>query len=180
MSEHERITCFQVCKLVIHITWHLVDHGTFQMHYLVMGQYQNIILTARITHGKGHLIMIIFPEIRVKLHIFQEIVHPAHIPLEGKSKTVIFNILRNTRPCSGFLRNYHCSVISSTDEGIQMFKEPDGLQIFLAAIFVRHPLTVLFSIIQIQHGCHRIHTKTIYMIFIEPEQRIGNQEIPYL
>ena len=35
-------------------------------------------------------------------------------------------------------------------------------------------------IIQIQHGSHRVHAQPVDVIFVNPEQRIGNQEILHL
>ena len=70
--------------------------------------------------------MIEFTEIRIQLHIFQEIIHPPHIPLQGKSQSIILCLACDLRPSSGFLCYHYCSVISSKNDGIQMFEKLDG------------------------------------------------------
>ena len=61
-----------------------------------------------------------------------------------------------------------------------MLEKRDRFQILIAAVLVRHPLPVLLAVIQIQHRCHRIHTKPVHMIVLNPEQCIGDQEILHL
>ena len=58
-----------------------------------------------------------------------------------------------------------------------MLQEFHCFQVLVAAIYVRHPFPVILSIIQVQHGGHRIHTDSIRMVLLSPEKRIGNQEI---
>ena len=58
-----------------------------------------------------------------------------------------------------------------------MFEKLNGFEVFIFAVAVCHPLTVLFPVIQVQHRSDRIHTQTIDMKFLNLEQRIGNQEI---
>ena len=60
-----------------------------------------------------------------------------------------------------------------------MFEEIDCFQVLILSIFVGDPLTILFSIIEIQHRCHRIHPKSIHMELFNPEQGIRNQEVPH-
>ena len=58
-----------------------------------------------------------------------------------------------------------------------MLKELDRLQILVSAVFIRHPLAVLLSIIQIQHGRHRVYAKSVHMEMLNPEERIRDKEI---
>ena len=106
--------------------------------------------------------------------------HPAHVPLQTESKTVILRRTCHLRPRGRFLCDHHSTLISSQNHTVQMLKECDRLQILIASILVRNPLPVLFSIIQIQHRCNRIHTKPVHMIVLDPKQRIGDQEILHL
>ena len=45
------------------------------MHHLVVGQHQDKILTVKVGQAEGHLVVVELAEVRVKLHVFQEIVH---------------------------------------------------------------------------------------------------------
>ncbi len=61
-----------------------------------------------------------------------------------------------------------------------MLEKFNCLQILVTAKLIRQPLTVLLAVVQIQHGSHRIHADTVHMELLQPEQRIGDQEILYL
>src|SRR5699024_5964267 len=61
-----------------------------------------------------------------------------------------------------------------------MLEKLDRLQILITSIFVGNPLTVLLSIIQVQHRCNCVDTKPVHMEMLHPEQRIADQEIFYL
>ena len=58
-----------------------------------------------------------------------------------------------------------------------MLQELHGLQVFIAAVDVRHPLAVVLAVVQIQHGGHRIHADAVGVILVRPEQGVGDQEI---
>ena len=58
-----------------------------------------------------------------------------------------------------------------------MLQELHGLQVLIAAVDVRHPLAVVLAIVQVQHGGHRIHTDSVGVILVRPEQGVGDQEI---
>ena len=62
MSDHKRISGFQIGKLIKSEPRHLIDHRTFQMYDLIMRQYENIILTVRIFHRECHHIVRILSE----------------------------------------------------------------------------------------------------------------------
>ena len=61
-----------------------------------------------------------------------------------------------------------------------MLEKRDRFQILITAVLVRHPLPVLLPIVQIEHRCYRIHTQSVHMIMLNPEQCIGDQEILHL
>ena len=58
-----------------------------------------------------------------------------------------------------------------------MMEELNGFQVLITAKFIRQSLSVLFTVIQIQHGCYCIYTDTVYMELSQPEQSIGYQEV---
>ena len=49
----------------------------------------------------------------------------------------------------------------------------------MTAVNIRNPLPWIFTIIQVQHGSHSIHTDSIRVVLVRPEQCIGNQEVGY-
>ena len=60
---------------------------------------------------------------------------------------------------------------------IQMFEKFDCFEIFVVTIFIGNPFPIFLAVIQIQHGCNRIDTQTVYVAFLYPEKRIGDQEV---
>ena len=112
-----------------------------------MGKYQDKILTGGIGHAKGHLVMIVFAEIGVKLHVLQKIVHPTHIPLKLKAKTIIFWFSSYHRPSSRFLGNNHSTFTSLIYNTIEVAEEFDSFQIFIFTIFVSYPVASRTAII---------------------------------
>ena len=180
MTEHIGIAHPQIGIFIHRIAWHLVHHGTFQMHHFIVGQGQDIFLRLIVTHGKGHAIVAALPVDGIQLHIFAEIVHPAHVPLEGESQAVSPDLTCHIGPGGGFFRYGEESRIGSPYHGVHVFEEFNGLQVLVAAELVGQPLAVLLTIVQIQHGCHRIYPDAIHMEFPKPEQNIGDQEILHL
>ena len=56
----------------------------------------------------------------------------------------------------------------------------DSFQILISTVHIRDPFSVLSAVIQIKHAGYRIHTDTVRMIFLHPEQCIGDQIVRYL
>ena len=85
MPEHVAIPHTKVGIFICRIPWHFIYHGTLQMYHFVMRQGQNVVLTVIVAHGKGHSVMIALTIQRIQLHVFTEIMHPAHIPFKGEA-----------------------------------------------------------------------------------------------
>ena len=67
-------------------------------------------------------------------------------------------------------------MISSENNGIQMLKKFNSLQILVSAVFIGDPLTVFLTVIQVEHGCNRIYTKTINVAFLYPVKSVCDQD----
>ena len=63
---------------------------------------------------------------------------------------------------------------------VQAAQKCNRLQILVAAVFVRNPVSVITGIIEVQHGRHRIHTQTVHMKLVEPVEGASDQKIPDL
>ena len=119
-------------------------------------------------------------EDRIQLHIAKKIIHPAHVPLIVKTKSVFLYRRCDLRPCSRLLCDQQRTVFILFENRIQMFKKLYCLQILIAAVNICNPLAVIFSVVQIQHRSHCIHPDSICMVYVFPEQCIRNQKIRYL
>ena len=147
------------------------------MNHFIMRKNQYISLTVCISHGECHLIMIEFTEIWIQFHIFQEVIHPSHVPFQAESKSVFLSISCNHRPCCRFLSDHHCSMISAENNGIQMFKEFNRFQVLVSSVFIRNPFSVFLTIVKVKHRGNRIHTKSVYMTLFNPVKSICDQEV---
>ena len=130
-----------------------------------------------VCHRKCQLVVNSFTEQRIFGNVLQKVIHPSHVPFVGKSQATIFRTGSYFRPCCRFFRDHHCSRLSALYNRIQVFQELYSFQIFISTILIWHPLTILFSIIQVKHRSYCICPKTIHMEFIQPEQRASDQEI---
>ena len=88
------------------------------MDDLVVREHQNEVFAGAVGDAEGHFVVVKFTEIRVELHVFEEVMHPAHIPFEGKSKTVLLRALGNVRPGGGFLGNDDGAVLPAADHAV--------------------------------------------------------------
>ena len=52
-------------------------------------------------------------------------------------------------------------------------------EIFAAAEFVGDPFARLAAVVEIEHRGHGIDAQAVDVIFVEPEQRVGEQEIAH-
>ena len=46
--------------------------------------------------------------------------------------------------------------------------------------FIGDPLPILTAVVEVEHRGHRIHPNAVDMVLVEPEQRIGHQEVAHL
>ena len=50
----------------------------------------------------------------------------------------------------------------------------DGFEIFAAAESIGHPLAWFARVVEIEHGSDGVHAQAVDVIFVEPEERVGN------
>src|SRR5579875_4073229 len=117
---------------------------------------------------------------RVKMHIFQHIMHPSHVPLERKAEATNVGRARDQRPCRRFLRNSNRPRYLTVDRLVELAQKIDRLQMLAPTILIRHPLTGWTHVIQVEHRGHRVNTQAINMILAQPKERTADQEIPDL
>ena len=170
----------QVCKLGVVLAGHLVDQAALAVHHLIVADGQHKVLAEGVEEAEGDLVVVAGTEERVSLHVAEHIVHPAHVPLEVEAKAAVRSRLCDHGPCSGFFRNHVLVGVTAQHGVVQLAQESNSLQIFLAAVLVRLPLALLAVIVQIQHGCHRVHAQTVDMVLLQPIQCAGDQEALHL
>ena len=63
---------------------------------------------------------------------------------------------------------------------VQPFEKIDSVQILAAAVTIGNPLARLARIVEIEHRSDRVHAQSVNVIFVQPEKRVGNQEVHHL
>ena len=177
MTVHETVGQTQICVFLPQVAGHLADHGALFVYHFVMGQYQHKVFGIIVCHTESQVIVVILPVDGVFFDIKQEVVHPAHVPLHGEAQTVVVGALCNAFPRCGFFRDHHGAGQTFGHDGVHVLDKFHSFQIFSAAVFVGSPFAVILAEIQIQHGRNGVYTQTVDVVFIQPEQRVGNEEV---
>ena len=122
--------------------------------------------------------MHVLPEKRVSADIAQHVVHPAHVPFEIKAQTADISGFGHHRPCGGFLCDHHAVRMAAEHHFIEQAQEINGFQIFTSAVHVGTPFS-LPVVVEIQHGCDRVHAQAVHMELLNPEHCRGEQQIAH-
>ena len=146
---HEAVIGPQVGETLPIRAGHPAQHRALAMDHLVVADRQDEIFGKSVVQPEGHLVVMVPPVDRVLLHVFERVVHPAHVPLVGETETALVDRARHARPGRRFLGIARGAV--QVQLGVEAAQEGDGLEILIAAEFVRHPLAFFARVIQIQH-----------------------------
>ena len=119
-------------------------------------------------------------EPRVELEVVAHIVHPAHVPLEGEAQPAVRDRIGHERPRGRFLRHHHHVRINGKSGGVERAQEVDGLQVLVAAVFVRRPLTRFAPVVEVEHGRYRVHAQAVKVVFPQPVGGGREQEALHL
>jgi hypothetical protein len=65
-------------------------------------------------------------------------------------------------------------------ELVELLEECDGIEVFAAAERVRHPLTLLARVVEVEHRRDRINAQPVDVELAQPEERICEQEVLHL
>src|ERR1700731_3806853 len=107
----------------------------------------------------------------------QGVVHPTHVPLHAEAQAAQIGGARDAWPGGGLLSDSENAGEALEGDFIQALQEVNGFQIFAAAKFIGNPFTGLSGVIQINHGSHSVHAQSVDVIFVQPEQGVGDQII---
>ena len=65
----------------------------------------------------------------------------------------------------------HDAGMAAVEPLVHLLQEADGLEVFVAAIFVRHPFAVLARIVEVEHRGDGIDAQAVEMEFLGPVER---------
>src|SRR4029077_16541898 len=87
MTKHPRIKHPQIGKFLPHITRHFRKQGPFPMNNFVVTKNQNELLLESVEQREGESSMMKPAKDWIQLHVFQKVVHPAHVPFEAETQS---------------------------------------------------------------------------------------------
>ena len=135
-----------------------------------MGKRKDKPLEIEVSHRPVDLIMTASPPERIYLHVFQRIVHPAHVPFIVETKSAFFNRLRYTGIVRGILGDQHDVFKGLIEVIVHLFEEVNGTVVD-ASVLIAHPVNAVVD---------GIHADTVKVVSMQPEGRTGHQIALYV
>ena len=86
MRVHPGVEQPEVGKLLPFVPRHFVNEGAFTVDDLVVAEDQDEMFMVGVEEGEGDFALVEAPVHGLPAHVVQEVVHPAHVPLESKPK----------------------------------------------------------------------------------------------
>ena len=179
VHEHVAVERPQVGVLLPHVAGHLVEHRAFAVHDLVVRERQDELLAVGVHHREGDPVVVPLAMHRIFLHVVEHVVHPAHVPLVGETQAAEVHRARHARPRRRLLRAHERARRIVLDQHVELLDELDRLDVFAAAVLVGHPLAFLARVIEIQHRRHGVDAQPVDVEFVQPEERVAEQERPH-
>ena len=115
---------------------------------------------------------------RIERHVFEHVVHPAHVPLEQEAKTAVIIWFGNQRKSRRFLGDHHDRRIGLERRLVEFAQKINRFEILPASKFIGLELSAI--IVQIQHGRNCIDSNSVDMKITKPVTYVGNEEGLYL
>ncbi|CAH0210666.1 hypothetical protein SRABI106_01743 [Rahnella aquatilis] len=179
MCPHKAVVSAQVGELLPHIAGHFIQQGFFTVYHFVVGQRQYEVLAVSVKHAECHEIVMIFAVNRIKLHIGQGVVHPAHIRLVMETQPVSIRRHGDARIIGRFFRQRHRTAEFTTNSLVGVFQEGNGFEVFAATVIIRDPLPGFTAVIAVNHGSHRIDTQAVNAKPFNPVKTIACQIVTH-
>ena len=177
MGEHIAVQTPQVGKFLPLVTGHFPQHIALAVHHFIVGEGEHIVFAVVVPHTEGDVVLVELAEPGVHAEIVEHIVHPAHIPLQVEAETPHVSRPRNHRPGSGFFGNGEDTGEVAENRMVDLAQEVGCFDIFPTPVLVGDPLPFFPAVVEVEHGCHRIHPNAIDVVLIEPEEGVGHQEV---
>ena len=164
---------FELAHPVLLFARRFLHHGALAVHHLVVAQHQDKVFRESVIRDVGQLAVVIFAVDGIQVHVPDGIVHPAHVPLEGKTQAALLYV-RGDAPFGGGILGDEEAGGLATDLIIELAQEVHAFQIHAAAEPVGPPLGAV--IVVVEHGCHRVHPQGVHVEFLDPVHGVGDQE----
>ena len=171
----KRVIGAQIGEFLPVVAGHLGDQRALAVHHFVMGERQHEILAEGVEQAEGQVVVVVLAVDRLALEILQRVVHEAHVPLEAEAQAAGMNRMRDLRPGGGFLGDGDDAGMAAVDFLVHRLQEADRIEVFVAAILVRHPFAMLARIVEVEHRGDGIDAQAVEMEFLGPVERIVDE-----
>src|SRR5437667_6432745 len=115
-----------------------------------MTERQDEVLTESIEQAKCQVVMVPAPMHRLLADVAQAVVHPAHVPFVAEAEPADISRPRYPGPRGRFLRDGDRARMVAVDQFVQPPQEGRGVEVLVAAVLVRDPLTGLAAVIEVE------------------------------
>ena len=159
------------------VAGHPAPQRALAVHHLVVADRQHEVLAERVQHREGHLVVVVAAVDRIATDVVQGVVHPAHVPLHREAKAAKVCRAGDARPGGGLLGDGDDAGRQFVDGGVHLLQELHGLKVLPAAVGVGAPAARGPGVVQVQHRGNRVDAQTIDVELLQPEQRVGHQEV---
>ena len=174
---HVRVQQPQVGKFLPHVARHLRQQRPFAVDDFVVRQRQHKVFGERVDQRERQLVLVVTAMDRLLPHVTQGVVHPPHVPLVREPQSAVVQRPRDAGPRRRFFGHRDHAGVTLVDRGVELFEEVDRFQVLASAVLVRHPLARFAAVIQVQHRRDRVDAEPVDVILVQPEQRVGDQEV---
>ena len=110
----------------------------------------------------------------IERHVFEHIVHPAHVPLEHEAEAAVKVGPGDQREGRGLLGDHERLLAHGECRLVELAQKVDRLKVLPAAIAVGPVVRAV--VVEVEHGGHRVHPQAVDMVFFQPEHGVGDQE----
>src|ERR1700736_1398640 len=87
MAIHPRVKHSKIGKFLPFVARHLRQERALAVHDFIVTEHENEMFLKRVKQRKRDVAVMKTPINRIERHVFQEIVHPAHVPFESKTES---------------------------------------------------------------------------------------------
>ena len=116
----------------------------------------------------------------VVLEVLQRVVHPTHVPLEREAEAAEVGRPADGRPRRRLLGDRERARHPAVDLFVELARNDDGAEVLPATELVRHPLSRLAGVVEVEHRGHGVDADAVDVHLLQPIQRAGDEEAPDL
>ena len=109
------------------------------------------------------------------LHVREEVVHPAHVPLVMETEAAAFGGPCDARETRGFFGDENRMGGKTSHDAVQVLEKFQSVVVDVAAVLVGGEVAAP-AIVQIQHGGNGVHPDAVHMVLLKEQAGGGDQK----